>query len=79
MISWVISACLVVFISNLFRQLFPGPKSEPPVVFHWLPFLGSTIEYGIDPYDFFTRCRKQVGLNMIICVDVSNSIIRAVW
>ncbi|RMZ77035.1 hypothetical protein DV738_g4639, partial [Chaetothyriales sp. CBS 135597] len=36
-------------------------KTRPPVVFHWLPFIGSTIQYGMDPYRFFFSCRQKYG------------------
>ncbi|PLB41256.1 cytochrome P450 [Aspergillus candidus] len=52
---------LVLVVLNVARQLlFRNPK-EPPVVFHWVPFLGSTIAYGIDPYAFFSSCREKYG------------------
>jgi hypothetical protein len=41
--------------------LFKNPL-EPPVVFHWVPVIGSTITYGIDPYKFFFECRAKVRL-----------------
>ncbi|EON95812.1 putative cyp51a protein [Phaeoacremonium minimum UCRPA7] len=61
MLSWTASVVLVIVISNVIRQLLPRPKSEPPLAFHWLPFLGNAIEYGIDPYKFFLRCREKHG------------------
>ena len=51
---------LVAITVNVLRQLFFKDLTEPPVVFHWLPFIGSTIPYGIDPYKFFFDCRKKV-------------------
>lgn len=51
---------LVAITVNVLRQLFFKNPTEPPVVFHWLPFIGSTIPYGIDPYKFFFDCRKKV-------------------
>jgi hypothetical protein len=51
---------LVVIAVNVLRQLFFKDPTEPPIVFHWLPFIGSTIPYGIDPYKFFFDCRKKV-------------------
>ena len=51
---------VLVVILNVLRQLlFKNPK-EPPIVFHWVPFIGSTLSYGIDPYVFFFRCREKV-------------------
>jgi sterol 14-demethylase len=52
---------LVVVLNVLKQCLFRNPN-EPPVVFHWLPIIGSTIIYGMDPYAFFFDCRKKVRL-----------------
>ena len=50
---------LIIVVHVLQQLLFKNPK-EPPVVFHWIPFVGSTITYGIDPYKFFFSCREKV-------------------
>jgi hypothetical protein len=53
----------VLFLSvvvNLVGQLLPRKKSEPPTVFHWLPFVGNAISYGMDPLKFYMECRKKV-------------------
>lgn len=50
---------LSVVINVLAQLLFKNPN-EPPVVFHWFPFIGNTISYGIDPYKFFFECRRKV-------------------
>ena len=50
---------LIIVVHVLQQLLFKNPK-EPPVVFHWIPFIGSTINYGIDPYKFFFGCREKV-------------------
>jgi hypothetical protein len=47
-------------VLNVLQQLLLKNPNEPPVVFHWVPFFGSTISYGIDPYIFFFRCREKV-------------------
>lgn len=52
-----ISLALVV---NVLRQLLFNSPYRPPVVFHWFPFIGSTVRYGIDPYKFFLSCREKV-------------------
>jgi predicted tellurium resistance membrane protein TerC len=57
-------AVLVVVLNVLQQLLFKNP-SEPPVVFHWVPFVGSTITYGIDPYKFFFRCREKVRVTFL--------------
>lgn len=48
-------------VINVLRQLLFKNPHEPPVVFHWFPFIGSTISYGIDPYKFFFGCREKVS------------------
>lgn len=47
-------------VINVLRQLLFKNPHEPPVVFHWFPFIGSTVSYGIDPYKFFFSCREKV-------------------
>ena len=54
---------VVAILLNVLTQLIRRNPSEPPLVFHWIPFFGSTIDYGIDPYKFFFRCREKVALN----------------
>ncbi|TGO33637.1 hypothetical protein BHYA_0235g00140 [Botrytis hyacinthi] len=51
---------LSVVLNVLNQVLFANPN-EPPVVFHWLPVIGSTITYGMDPYKFFFDCRAKYG------------------
>jgi sterol 14-demethylase len=41
-------------------QVAPRSRSAPPIVFHWLPFIGSAIAYGNDPLEFFFKCREKV-------------------
>ncbi|KAJ5089861.1 hypothetical protein N7532_008545 [Penicillium argentinense] len=55
---------LIGFVSvvlNVLHQLLLYNRNEPPVVFHWFPILGSTITYGMDPYNFFFECREKYG------------------
>lgn len=52
---------LSVFVNVLKQVLFRDP-TKPPMVFHWFPFIGSTITYGMDPPRFFRECNKKVGL-----------------
>jgi sterol 14-demethylase len=51
---------LISVVLNVINQLFFYNKNEPPVVFHWFPVLGSTIAYGMDPYQFFLSCQQKV-------------------
>jgi sterol 14-demethylase len=57
-------AIITLFLSILFNvlfQLLPRRVSEPPLVFHYLPFIGNAISYGTDPFAFYTECRKKHG------------------
>lgn len=57
--SFIAGSIFLNVISQLIKDRNRG--SDPPVVFHWVPFIGSTISYGIDPYIFFFNCRKKYG------------------
>ncbi|OJJ30031.1 hypothetical protein ASPWEDRAFT_55517 [Aspergillus wentii DTO 134E9] len=56
------AAAFVLLLSlHLLKQtLFKDPL-KPPVVFHWIPFLGSTITYGREPLRFFEDCKRKYG------------------
>lgn len=58
------TAFTAAVLLNVLRQLLPvrNKGTDPPVVFHWVPFIGSTITYGIDPYKFFFNSREKVRL-----------------
>ena len=51
---------VLAVILNVLSQLLLKNPNEPPIVFHWVPFIGSTVTYGIDPYEFFFACREKV-------------------
>jgi len=57
---YTVSALTLVVLANIVRQFLPRKKSEPPLVFHWLPFIGNAVAYGQDPCNFMMRCRKKV-------------------
>lgn len=46
---------------NVISQLLPKNPNEPPMVFHWFPFIGSTVTYGMDPPTFFHANRAKHG------------------
>lgn len=50
----------VIIVSSVLRQILFKNPSKPPVVFHWIPFIGSTVTYGIDPYKFYFDCQAKV-------------------
>ncbi|KAJ5475071.1 Eburicol 14-alpha-demethylase [Penicillium diatomitis] len=56
-----VSIIALAVVLNVLRQLLFKNPHEPPVVFHWFPFVGSTISYGIDPFKFFNNARAKYG------------------
>ena len=52
---------LLVCLSNVLQQVLLKKRNEPPLVFHWLPVIGSTVSYGLDPFKFFFECQAKVG------------------
>lgn len=58
----VLSFIVLAIILNVISQLIRKDPTQPPLVFHWVPIIGSTISYGIDPYNFFFACQKKVSL-----------------
>ncbi|KAH9945357.1 cytochrome P450 [Epithele typhae] len=57
----LINLPVVSIILNVLWQLLPRSKSQPPLVWHWIPFLGSAPAYGRDPVAFFRQCREKYG------------------
>lgn len=55
----------VVF--NVLGQLLVKKADRPPVVFHWFPWIGSTVTYGMDPFKFFSENRRKVGVPLSNC------------
>jgi hypothetical protein len=60
-VAYVSFFVLIVIFSNVFQQIVFKSSNRPPVVFHWLPILGSTVAYGKDPFKFFFDCQARVG------------------
>ena len=61
-IAFIIS---LTILTNVLQQTLLKKSNEPPVVFHWLPVVGSTVTYGIDPFKFFFQCQVKVRIDMI--------------
>ncbi|EIW84237.1 lanosterol 14-alpha-demethylase [Coniophora puteana RWD-64-598 SS2] len=58
----VLYSPIIAIILNVLRQIvIPKDPSLPPEVFHWLPIVGSAIQYGSDPLNFFFKCREKYG------------------
>lgn len=60
--STLLGVLLTTILLNALQQvLLPRRKSEPPLVFHWIPFVGNAVAYGTDPLGFYQRCRARHG------------------
>ena len=60
-IAAIVSLMIIVILTTVLQQVLFKNPNEPPIVFHWLPVIGSTVTYGIDPFKFFFDCQKKVG------------------
>jgi hypothetical protein len=56
------SFIVLAVVLNILKQLLVKNPNEPPVVFHWIPVIGNTVTYGMDPYSFFFRNQKKVRI-----------------
>jgi sterol 14alpha-demethylase len=58
----IIPIAFVVFsiVRHIIQQLAFPNQDEPPLVFSWFPLIGSTLEYGADPYKFYFKYQKKV-------------------
>lgn len=61
---------------SIFRQLFFRPRTEPPAVFHWIPYIGSAVAYGTDPVSFFEKYRAKVIIILPDILSTSVSVLR---
>lgn len=53
---------LVPFLYSLGWQfVYSLRKDRVPVEFYWVPWIGSAVSYGMNPYVFFENCRKKHG------------------
>ncbi|RTE69955.1 hypothetical protein BHE90_015647 [Fusarium euwallaceae] len=52
---------VIAIARNVIGQLYFPDRNRPPVVFHVFPFIGSSVQYGIDPYKFFFDCKAKYG------------------
>ena len=85
-LSWFLSLGLLqkIFIiisipfiySITWQFLFSLRKDRVPLVFYWIPWVGSAVTYGMQPYEFFDNCRAKYGdlsepmsYNNVLCVN----------
>ena len=61
-VAVVASIISLIVLANVLQQTLLKKPNEPPVVFHWLPVVGSTVTYGLDPFKFFFQCQAKVRI-----------------
>ncbi|CAA90803.1 Lanosterol 14-alpha demethylase erg11 [Schizosaccharomyces pombe] len=61
LVSILLSIALAWYVGYIINQLTSRNSKRPPIVFHWIPFVGSAVAYGMDPYVFFRECRAKYG------------------
>ncbi|KAI0675909.1 cytochrome P450 [Trametes maxima] len=57
----ILNIPVLCIVLNVLWQLLPRTKSQPPLVWHWIPLLGSAPAYGRDPVVFLSKCREKYG------------------
>lgn len=70
----ITSLFLVAVALNILKQLLFRNRYEPPVVFHWIPFVGSAIVYGQDPVKFLKNNQAKVGALLVMV-----SVVTKLW
>ena len=61
----ILSLLTVTVLGNLLQQVLLKNPHEPPLVFHWVPVIGSTLAYGIDPFRFLFDCKAKVPRRVV--------------
>lgn len=64
LVTTLLLGVLTIVITNVLGQVFFRDRRKPPVVFHLFPGIGSTVQYGQDPYAFFFECREKVRVSL---------------
>ncbi|OMJ14618.1 Lanosterol 14-alpha demethylase [Smittium culicis] len=61
----VTSSILILLLTLVayaqFEQKYFANPNEPPLVHYWVPFIGSMIEFGIQPLHFMKKNREKYG------------------
>ncbi|CAO2648975.1 Nn.00g099240.m01.CDS01 [Neocucurbitaria sp. VM-36] len=81
-VAGIASFVVLAIVLNVLKQLLPRKSNEPPLVFHWIPVIGNTVTYGMDPYAFFFANQKKygnvftfilLGRKMTVCLDTTGN------
>lgn len=58
-------AAIIIFgpiVYNIVYQLlYSLRRDRVPLVWHWIPWFGLAIPYGMQPYEFFAQCQQKYG------------------
>lgn len=57
----LILVSLPFLYSITWQLLYSLRKDRAPLVFYWIPWVGSLVPYGMQPYEFFENCREKYG------------------
>ncbi|KAK9465209.1 cytochrome P450 [Lipomyces arxii] len=60
-VAGVVGVIVVSIVTNVLSQVLFRDPNKPPFVFYWIPWVGSAVSYGMDPYKFFEDNRKKFG------------------
>lgn len=50
-----------ILYNVVWQLLYSLRRDRVPLVFYWIPWFGSAVPYGMQPYEFFERCREKYG------------------
>lgn len=60
-IAALLALCTIIIVFNVLYQRCSTNPNRPPLVHHWIPIIGSTVTYGMDPFRFFFNCQAKVS------------------
>ncbi|KAI9479871.1 Lanosterol 14-alpha-demethylase [Coemansia sp. RSA 989] len=81
-VSTVLAAVSFLVAWAHFEQTLNHNPSEPPLVRYYVPFIGSMVEFGINPIKFIRKHQQQYGnfftflmfgRRMTVCVDIDGN------
>lgn len=64
-VTTTLLTALVILVNGGKQALFKK-RNEPPVVFHWFPFVGSAFSYGQEPNRFLNDCQAKVRMTLLL-------------